>query len=347
MSPLKIKTRLLVLIFAAGFLSTSAAYAQKVGSTSMQFLKVMPSARATALGEAYTVWATGAEAIFWNPAGVATLDNMEFSSTYIDWLFDAQQGAISYALSLRRFGAVGVQFQFVDYGEFEETTNARPYISDPNNPGLTGRTFSPHSFLIGLSYARYMTDKFSIGISMKYAYESLFDGQKVTAMVKQGVYEEVDTWASGLLFDFGIRYNTGYRSIYIGSSVQNFGADVKYAKESNRVPLLFRFGVGANLIGAEGLLQSGNQNNRLSMAYDIFHPNDYAQQMHVGAEYEFAGSFALRAGYKFNYDFDGLTLGTGFKYAIEGIQLMVDYSYGAMGTYLGHIQRISLGIALP
>jgi long-subunit fatty acid transport protein len=313
----------------------------------MQFLKVMPSARATALGEAYAVWATGAEAIFWNPAGLARLDNMEFSTTYINWLFDAQQGALSYALSIRGFGALGIQLQYVDFGEFEETTNERPYISDPNNPGLTGRTFRPFSYLLGISYARYLTDKFSVGISMKYARESLFDSRKVTAMVRQGVYEEVDTWANGLLFDFGIRYNTGYRSIHLGSSVQNFGADVEYAKESNPVPLLFRFGIGADVIGPDGFLHSGSEHNRLGVAYDIFHPNDYAQQMHAGVEYEFAGSLALRAGYKFNYDFDGLTFGGGVKHSFEGVRLSVDYSYGAMGTYLGNVQRISLGITLP
>jgi hypothetical protein len=342
-----LKTRFLVPIIAAGMLCASASYAQKVGSTSMQFLKVMPSARGAALGEAYAVWATGAEAIFWNPAGLAKLDNMEFSTTYINWLFDAQQGALAYALSIQGFGALGVQVQYVDFGEFEETTNARPFISDPDNPGLTGKTFRPFSYLVGISYARYLTDKFSVGIGMKYAHESLFDGRKVTAMVRQGVFEEVDTWANGLLFDFGIRYNTGYRSIHIGSAVQNFGADVKYAKESNPVPLLFRFGIGADLIGPDGLLRSGSEENRLGAAFDIFHPNDYAQQIHAGVEYEFAGSFALRGGYKFNYDFDGLTLGAGVKHAIEGIRLLADYSYGAMGTYLGNVQRISLGIALP
>ncbi len=347
MNSQKTKTYILILIITTAMFCASATHAQKVGSTSMQFLKVMPSARATALGEAYTVWATGAEAIFWNPAGLATLDHMEFSTTYIDWLFDAKQGAFSYAFILKRLGAIGLQFQYIDYGEFEETTNERPYISDPDNPGLTGRTFAPFSFLAGLSYARYLTDKFSVGLSAKFAYESLFDGQKVTAMVRQGVFEEVDTWASGILFDFGIRYDTGYRSVHIGSAVQNFGADVEYAKDSNPVPLLFRLGVGADIIGPEGLLSSGNENNRLSLAFDIFHPNDYGQQIHCGAEYEFAGSFALRGGYKFNYDFDGLTLGAGFKHAIGGVRMSVDYSYGAMGPYLGHIQRISLGIKLP
>jgi hypothetical protein len=336
-----------VLIVAATILCTTPSFGQKVGSTSMQFLKVMPSARATALGEAYTVMATGAEAIFWNPGGLAEMENMEFTSTYVDWLFDAQQGALAYALNIRGFGAIGIQLQYVDFGQFEETTTERPFINDPDNPGLTGRTFSPFSYLIGVSYGRYLTDKFAVGVGMKYVHESLFDSRSVTAQVRQGVFEEVNTWAHGLLFDFGIRYNTGYRSIHLGTSVQNFGGDVKYAKESNPVPLLFRFGVGADLIGANGLLYPGAENNRLSVAYDIFHPNDYAQQMHVGVEYEFAGLFALRAGYKFNYDFDGLTLGAGLKHAFESVRLAVDYSYGDMGTYLGNVQRISLGIGLP
>lgn len=328
-------------------LGTSPSYGQKVGSTSMQFLKVMPVARATALGEAYTVWATGAEAMFWNPAGMATVENMELSTTYINWLLDAQQGAFSFAVEKRNVGAIGVQVQYVDFGEFEETTNERPYISNPDNPGLTGRTFRPFSYLIGLSYARYLTDKFSLGMSVKYAHESLFDGRRVTAQVRQGVFEEVDTWASGLLFDFGIRYNTGYRSVYIGSAVQNFGADVKYAKESNPVPLLFRFGIGADVLGEQGLIPSGFKNSRFSVASDIFHPNDYAQQIHVGMEYEYGGMFALRGGYKFNYDFDGFTFGAGIRHTMEGLALSADYSYGDMGVYLENVQRISIGLIIP
>lgn len=313
----------------------------------MQFLKVMPCARATALGEAYTVWATGAEAMFWNPAGMASVEKMELSTTYINWLLDAQQGAFAFAWEKRNFGAVGVQVQYVDFGEFEETTNARPYINDPNNPGLTGRTFRPFSYLVGLSYARYLTDKFSLGLSVKYAHESLFNGQRVTAQVRQGVFEEVDTWASGLLFDFGIRYYTGFRSVYIGSAVQNFGADVKYAKESNPVPLLFRFGAGADVIGEKGLIPSGFKNSRLSVASDIFHPNDYAQQLHVGVEYEYGNMFALRGGYKFNYDYDGFTFGAGIRHTMEGLALSADYSYGDMGVYLENVQRISIGLIIP
>lgn len=322
------------------------ASAQKVGSTSMQFLKVLPSARAAALGEAYSTLASGAEAIFWNPAGMARTDGHELSLTYTDWLFDARQGALSYATSVRSLGAVGLQVQYVDFGVFEETTNERPYISDPDRPGFTGRTFRPFSFLVGATYARHLTDRFALGLGVKYVHESLFDGSNVTAQVRQGVFDQVSTRASGVLFDFGIRYETGFRSIQIASSVQNFGADVRYAVESYPVPLLFRVGIAADLVGPDGLFLGGHDDNQVRAAFDIFHPNDYAQQVHVGLEYEFAQVLSLRGGYKFFYDNDGLTLGGGLQHTMGELGLAIDYSYGSMGEYLDKVQRISLTIEL-
>lgn len=327
----------------ATWASMAPALAQKVGSTSMQFLKVMPCARATALGEAYSVWASGAEALFWNPSGLALAGTQELSLTYIDWIFDARQGALSYAAPLGDIGAVGLQLQYVDFGQFEETSTAAPYIKNPDAPGMTGRTFRPFSYLVGLSYARSLTDKFSVGISAKYAHESLFDGQRVMAMVSQGVYESVKSWASGVMFDLGVRYNTGFRSIHVAASVQNFGANVEYAKESSPVPLLFRFGIAADLIGGNALLVSSGEGNRVSVAFDLFQPNDYAQQGHAGIEYEFAETFALRAGYKFNYDYEGFTFGGGVNHSFGPVHISLDYSYGSIGTYLGNVQRISLG----
>ena len=328
-------------------LMISAAPAQKVGSTSMQFLKVMPVARATALGEAYSVWASGAEAIFWNPGGLAQVNGHEISTTYIDWLFDTQQGAVAYAHSLGDIGAIGAQFQYVDYGVFEETSNARPYINDPAGPGLTGRTFRPFSYVFGVTYARYLTTRFSVGLGVKYVHESLFNGQMVSSMISQGSFEDVKTWADGLLFDFGIRYNTGFRTVHIAASVQNFGADVKYARESSPVPLLFRFGIAADLMGENALLMEGQGNGSLRAAFDIFHPNDYSQQGHMGLEYEFAGFLAVRAGYKMNYDYEGMTFGGGVRQNIVGVLLSLDYSYGPMGTYLTGAQRMTLGAILP
>jgi len=338
-----LKIRIVIMVMVVFSFTT---YGQKVGSTSMQFLKVIPSARGTALGDAFTVWATGAEAIFWNPAGLATLEKPEIYTAYINWLFDSQQGAVAYAQNFEGIGSFAIQIQYVDYGEFEESTNYRPYINDPERVGLTGYSFRPFSYLIGVSYARNLTEKFSLGGTIKFAHESLYNGQTVVTRVSLDEVKEVNTWANGLLFDFGIRYYTGYRSIYIGSVIQNFGGNVKYAVESHPVPLMFRFGIGANLIGTEALISPNDLMNRLSIAVDLFHANDYDQQEHLGLEYEYSGVFAVRAGYKFNYDTDGFTAGAGIKHTIAGLRISADYSYGDMGTYLGNVQRISLGVVL-
>jgi hypothetical protein len=329
------------------FLFTSVIFAQKVGSTSMQFLHVMPCARATALGDAYTVVASGAEAVFWNPAGLSIIQKKEISLTYINWIFDTQQGALSFAMPIGDIGALGLQLQYVDFGEFEETSNLSPFIKNPDAYGLTGRTFHPFSYLLGLSYARNLTDKFSTGLTVKFAHESLFNGTAVRALVSRydKSYGNVNTWANGLLFDFGIHYKTGYRSIQLAASVQNFGANLKYANESSAAPLLARFGVAADLIGNDALLLN-RQGQRMGLEFDLFQPNDYDQQAHIGLESEFANMIALRVGYKFNYDNEGLTMGAGFKYTIETVQLSIDYSYGSIGTYLGNVQRISIGAIL-
>lgn len=320
-------------------------FSQKVGSTAMQFLKVMPSARATAIGDAYTVLASGADAVFWNPGGIAKIEKLEFSTTYINWIFDTKQGAFSFATPIMDFGAVGLQIQYVDFGEFIETSNLDPYIKNLDGPGITGRTFRPFSYLIGLSYSKFLTDRFSTGIGIKYVHESLYNGQEVIALVRTGGYEKVKTWANGLIFDFGMYYNTGFHSVQIATAVQNFGANVKYAKESNPVPLLFRFGIAANVIGSDALILT-EKNNRLSIEFDLFQPNDYAQQAHLGIEYEFSGIFAIRTGYKINYDCEGITLGAGLKHNIAGLNLMIDYSYGSIGKYLGSVHRFSLGAQL-
>jgi len=82
----------------------------------MQFLKVMPGARGTAMGDSYSVWATGVDALFWNPGGLPLMENSEMTFSYTNWIFDTQQGAIGFATSLGSLGAVGVQFQYVDFG---------------------------------------------------------------------------------------------------------------------------------------------------------------------------------------------------------------------------------------
>lgn len=345
------KRKFIVSAVALIGLWTCQAFAQKVATSSLQFLKVMPTARATAMGDAFSTLASGADAVFWNPSGVALAENPEFAGTMSLWLFDSKQSALSFATPIGDLGNIGVQLQYIDYGSIQETSvdNLR-FIGDPSqgnyNPGLTGRTFSPSSYVIGLTYARQFTDRFVAGVTAKFVNESLWEGSTLSVVnPATGQAEEINTFARLFLFDFGMRYNTGFRSVCIGVSIQNFGQQVRFGKEAYPAPLAFRIGVAADVIGQDAVLEQSSM-NRLTVAYDLFQPNDYSQQMHLGGEYGFDETFFLRAGYKFNYDSDGFTAGAGIRHSILGTRFGFDYSYGTMGEFLPVVHRISVGAQL-
>jgi hypothetical protein len=353
--------RKLFLLLAAICIVTAGVFAQeKAGTTSMQFLKVMPCARATALGDAYSAVASGAEALYWNPAGLAWAENQEFSFSYVNWIFDLKMYDLAYALPMGNLGNFGLQLRYVDYGSFDESVTSSSQVFYPNQdrPYLTGKTFNPYDYVVGLSYARKMTDKFSFGVTVKMAYESLYDQDQVKSYYMgnlgdvRGTYT-VDTYRRVFLFDAGFRYNTGFRTIQIGASAQNFGPDVKYKSSLKETqypaPLSFRMGTTADLIGPNSLLLP-EENHRLGIMFDLFLANDADQQEHVGLEYEFANTFALRLGYKANYTTEGMTFGGGIHKMLGNLKISIDYSYGAMNAmisdYVGNVHRISLGVGI-
>jgi hypothetical protein len=338
-----------IMLLAVMFLAAPTA-AQKVGTSSLQFLKVMPTARATAMGDAYATLASGSDAVYWNPAGLANGTNIELTGTHIVWLFDTRQSTLAASLPAGEWGSFGVQLQYVDYGTMKVTQSKDLFVVrlpsgiTYTNPGLSGETFSPSTYAIGVSYAKMLTDRFSAGVTAKYVRESLWNSSTVTLVNPlTGLAEEVNTFASVFLFDFGMQYNTGYRTIRIGVSIQNFGEQVKFARSKFPAPLAFRIGTAADLLGRDALFGE-SESNRITFAYDLFQPNDYGQQMHLGGEYAFEEAFFVRGGYKVDYDNDNFTAGAGIRQEITGLPFTIDYSFGAMGDYLPSVHRISVGV---
>jgi len=316
----------------------------------MQFLKVMPNARATAMGEAYVSVVRGVEGVFWNPAAVAYMNGQEASITHIQWIFETSQNALAYGISLGDWGSVAAQFQFTDVGTINETRVDRlGFIGTGTgteyNPGLTGETFTPISWVAGITYAKSLTDKFSSGLSVKYAYESLWRNETARVII-DSVTHEFKTYASTILFDFGMQYETGFRSTKIGASVQNFGPQVQFARDLFSAPLHFRAGISSNIVGPNALLIE-DPLNRVTFSYDILQPNDFDQQMHFGVEYEFGSLLAFRCGYKLNYDTDRWTFGGGVKTDFIGFLVGLDYSYAEMGKDLGQVHRLTMGLNIP
>jgi hypothetical protein len=344
---LSIKTVLLL------FFAVIVNAQNKVGTTSFQFLKVMPGTRTTALGQSVVSFVNGAESMFSNPAGIAEISNYEIQISHLDWFIDTKIYSAAVAFNLGYF-TVGVFGSYWDYGQIAVTDVAHLKFSDDYtyfNPGLTGQTINPSAQYVGVSFARKLTNKFNFGLSLKYVREDLIAAK-----------------SSVFAFDGGLSYETGYKSIKLGGSINNFGlSEVKFLDrkdvievnqnynpavdspedslitktingESFPIPQTFAFGVSAYLIAPGESLFLHDDNMKLLVAYQIQHPRDYDMQHNIGLEFTFMDIISLRGGYKFNYDEESYTFGVGLRYS--GFD--IGYAYDPFGEILDSVHRFSI-----
>lgn len=316
-------TALLCVLFA---LSPPEILAQKVGTTSMQFLKITPDARIAAMGGTAAVGSPTANAIFSNPAGLADVDGLDVRLSYVDWFVDINVSAVAIAYPVRGLGTLALEVTHMSMGSIEETTvDQLGFDGDAYNPGLTGQTFTPSSSAIGLAYSRFLTSQFSFGATVKYAREDL--GRAA---------------ASKILFDGGLQYNTGYRSVTVSAGVRHFGGDLTFVNEAYPPPQAFYLGLSSYLFASDASLVGDLGRQTLRVAAEITHPRDAGQQYNLGAEYGFGDLLFLRGGYRLQYDEEGPTFGGGIH--LRGVQL--DYAFNDFGDKLQAVHRFSVGVAL-
>jgi len=301
---------------------------KKVAQTGLQFLKVDMLASAAAMGGAFTMAGKGADAMFYNPAGMSTTESgFDLVTSNTSWIADINYIAAGIARSFGNLGTVGVSFVTSDYGDIQGTrldaSSADGYVeTDIGNV---------NSQAIGISYARILTDKFRVGGQVKFASQALGAN-----LMPEG--ETKNNEVSGLAYDFGTIFHPGFKSLAFGMSIRNFSPQYKYEDEAFELPLTFNIGTSINLFD----FVNGPSNSVLLIAVDAVHPRDYSERVHVGAEYLFADLLAVRAGYKTNYDEEALSMGFGVNYAVGGIGLRIDYSYSQLGSFDG-VSRITIG----
>jgi opacity protein-like surface antigen len=317
----------------------------KVGTSGAQFLKIGVGAQNIGKGEAVTASIGDVTSIFWNPAGLANLNGSELSFTHTEWIADINYDNIAYGFPLAG-GVGGIFLGILSMPEFEETTVEKPEG--------TGVNFTCYDMVVGASYARKITDRFSVGLNTK--------------LVRQVIWE-LD--ANGLAFDIGFQYATGFRSLMLGMSMSNFGTNMKYTgtqlehevqiypdapptyedipvnveSRGYPLPLLLRIGLAYNL------LEQGD--NLLTANLDGIQPNDSREMGAFGLEYSYKKTFFARLGYQFcsQKGFGGredrysrLTAGAGLVYKLSSkFNAKFDYAYADFGI-LDSVHRFTLGI---
>ena len=284
----------------------------KVGSAGLQFLKIGMGARETGMGEAVSGVVKDVNAVFWNPAGLAHVENYQATFSGNQWLADSKVFSAAAAIPFEAF-VVAVSASAMTIKDFEETTVLLPEG--------TGRMVSAGDFMVGLSIARRFTDKLSIGGQIKY------------------VYEKLDDYSIGnILFDVGAQYWTGWRNLRLAFSLQHFGSDMKLVDQSYRTPLLFRISATDELIITDQFV--------LTAACELVHPTDNNEWVNVGTEMWILDMLSLRGGYKFNVDEGKISFGAGIKVPyVTGSDIRLDYSFVKSEKVFDDINRFSIGFS--
>ncbi len=308
--------------------SLDGATITRVGTTAAQFLKLGAGARAIALGGAYVAEASDMSSVYWNPAGFARLTGRHLQLSNTRYLADINYNFAAFGTSIDQFGSIGLSLLMVDSGDMPVRTELQPEG--------TGEQFNTLSFALQLTYARNLSEQFSIGGSIK--------------LVQERIWHST---ASSIAFDIGTLFTTPFRSLRLGASMSNLGpkmridgrdilfsedpspntagtaeiVNAQYRTDGFSMPLIFRVGL------AWDAMDTGT--HRVVLTSDAAHPNDNAEYVNAGVEYIFRDLIAFRAGYRNLFEPDseqGLTAGGSLMIRINrDLATKFDYAYAHFG----------------
>lgn len=310
----------------------------KRAQTGMKFTQISVHPRASALANSVTSLELGATSMFYNPAGMARLDRTgELSVGVMQWIADINhnQASLAFAPGGGQYGTVGLLVRSVDYGEINGTIRA-----DVEKGYLETETVEPTAMEVGLSYARALTTRFSVGGTAKWVQQDL--GTSTVSFESGTAVSSRETKSNSLgtpAFDFGVRYDIGFRSLALGVSARNFAPEVEYVEESFELPLTLRMGLSMDMFD----LVQGADNHSLLVSVDASNPRDFSEQISVGGRYEFMDLLSLRAGYIAPADERGVSFGGGLHHEVSGLLFRADYAYTDYGRF-DNVSRIALTV---
>jgi len=320
---------LTVVVTLAAALPLSGQIVKK-GQVGFRFLENPISAEVVGRGCLGVAVARTANAVFWNPAGLAWIDGrVDVALNYTKGIADINHTSAAAALQLSHFGTLCVDAIMMDYGDFYGTRRAN------NEQGFvdTG-VFSPSAWSVGLSFAQRVSDRFSYGVHLKYAYQDLGDAW----VAKSG--SDVDdpnlvmaqkSYAHGEpAVDVGAVYDFAYHGIRFGAVIQNVSREIRYESEKFPLPFAVSFALSVNPLSF--FLPDLKEHDFL-LRFESRHPRDFREKLKVGAEYTLREVLTVRLGYTGNYDERGLTAGLGLRQSLHGSTMRIDYAFQDFGLF--------------
>ncbi len=298
---------------------------QRAGISGLTFLKVDISPRSASLGGANICLSGDAFSSYTNPAALAETEGLSVGSSNTFWVNGINYGYFSVAKPTSS-GHFGLSLGALGTGAIPVRTEFQP--------DGTGQNFYAGYFTAGLTYSQKLTDFFRFGLTARYVREQLANFDAQTFVV-----------------DLGFLYRTDFKDLSFSVLLQNFGLNSVLKGEFNfqeafspkhrtlesyPAPTIFKLGV--SMIA----WRSSSEDQSITAYLQLNHPNDNAENIRLGAEYEFNKLLFLRLGYKINVsDQNFPTAGLGLRMRVGRYPLIMDYAIDPT-TYLGVIHRVGL-----
>ncbi|HET9386651.1 MAG TPA: PorV/PorQ family protein [Gemmatimonadales bacterium] len=302
------RTVLAVLILAVGPSGRGAVAQEQPLNAGALFLVFPVGAQAVGMGQTAMAAAGRGDAAFWNPAGLATIPDDEFS-LHSATLVAGRSHVLGAYFPSRGIGVIGGAVYLVDYGDLDRT----------DNNGNTIARIAPRNFEFLASYATSLSGSFTLGVSYKLI-QFRVDCSGDCRDFPSG------TGATHAL-DFGGQFRLGSGGpLRVGVALRNVGFRLQVENQAQADELPTRFAVGAQyelrLRPAEG--RTLEEAFDLKLAADLDSPWGQAGQSEtrLGVDVGYQKLVRVRAGYAFVQDgLSGPSVGLGLESGSLGVDL--------------------------
>lgn len=330
------------LLIFGGILSTAKAQDKiNVVTTAVPFLRISPDARAGGMGDLGLATSPDASAGFWNMGKVAFNESKGgVAATYTPWLKqlvnDVYLASLAGYYKFADDQAINVGLRYFSLGNIQFTDGA----------GNSWGNGKPREFSIDAGYSRKLSDKFGLGVALRYINSDLTNGVPTTGSTSYKAGSAV-AGDIGLYYDDKSEAGNGFT---FGAALTNLGSKIGYTDNGDKDFIPANFGLGATWnksFDEQNKIMIGLDLNKLLVPTLEGNPPtqqqiaDYRKQgsvgswfksfsdfpgqanVSIGAEYWYNNQFALRAGYYYEDKSRGnrryFTAGLGLKYNIFGL----------------------------
>lgn len=326
-------------------------------TTGVPFLMISPDARGGAMGDVGVATEPDANSMFWNPAKYAFIeDESGFTIGYSPWLRDLVDDIglsnLAFYKRLDDQQVVGATLRYFSLGNIQFTDNNGDPLGE----------YQPNEFAVDGTYARKLSDKFSLAVAGRFIYSNLTSGQFTNGQATNpGTSIAADV---GLYYENDMDFGRTDGVFSFGMNISNIGAKISYTSEVEKdfIPTNLRlgpavkleldsyneisFGLDINklLVPSPPIYEEGNNDaikkgmdNDVSVITGIFQsfydaPGGFNEELRelsfaFGTEYWYDDTFAIRGGYFYEDPTKGnrkyFTMGAGLKYNVFAL----DFSY--------------------